>query len=423
MLFYHRAELWYNDAANCKESVRIMTDRKKPELLAPAGDMECVRAAIRYGADAVYLGGPFMQMRADKVGFTRDALIQASREIHAAGRKLYVTVNCFAFSDEIPQLGEYALFLKEIGTDAVIVSDIGAIAQIREECPDLEIHVSTQANCMNARAARVYYDMGVRRIVLARELSLEQIAQIRANTPEDLELEAFVHGAMCMSYSGRCLLSAYLAGRSGNRGECAQTCRWNYYLMEEKRPGEYFKIEEDERGSAILSSKELCCIEHLKAFEEAGICSFKIEGRMRTPFYTATVVNAYRMAIDEAAPMDLLRKELDTVSHRPFCTGFYFGDPNQLIPDTEGYVRDWLFVATALEASKNGQLRIETRNPFAAGDTLEYLSPGQTGKAFTVSSIANDAGESLERSATPMRVLTIDAPDGVQAGDILRKRI
>ena len=400
-----------------------MTERKKPELLAPAGDMECVRAAIRYGADAIYLGGPFMQMRAGKVGFTRETLTQASREIHDAGRKLYVTVNCFAFSDEIPQLGEYARFLKSIGTDAVIVSDIGAIAQIREECPELEIHVSTQANCMNWRAAKVYYDMGVKRIVLARELSLEKIAQIRANVPEDLELEAFVHGAMCMSYSGRCLLSAYLAGRSGNRGECAQTCRWNYYLMEEKRPGEYFKIEEDERGSAILSSKELCCIEHLKAFEEAGICSFKIEGRMRTPFYTATVVNAYRIAIDDAAPMDLLRRELDTVSHRPFCTGFYFGDPNQLIPDTEGYVRDWLFVATALEASKNGQLRIETRNPFAAGDTLEFLSPGQTGKAFTVSSIANDAGEPLERSATPMRVLTISAPDGVQAGDILRKKI
>ena len=400
-----------------------MTERKKPELLAPAGDMECVRAAIRYGADAVYLGGPFMQMRADKVGFTRETLSQASREIHDAGRKLYVTVNCFAFSDEIPQLGEYACFLKSIGTDAVIVSDIGAIAQIREECPDLEIHVSTQANCMNWRAAKVYHDMGVKRIVLARELSLEKVAQIRANVPEDLELEAFVHGAMCMSYSGRCLLSAYLAGRSGNRGECAQTCRWNYYLMEEKRPGEYFKIEEDERGSAILSSKELCCIEHLKAIEEAGICSFKIEGRMRTPFYTATVVNAYRMAIDGTAPMELLRKELDTVSHRPFCTGFYFGDPNQLIPDTEGYVRDWLFVATALEASKNGQLRIETRNPFATGDTLEFLSPGQTGKAFTVSSIVNDAGEPLERSATPMRVLTISAPDGVQAGDILRKRI
>ena len=400
-----------------------MTDRKRPELLAPAGDMECVRAAIRYGADAIYLGGPFMQMRADKVGFTRETLAQASREIHAAGRKLYVTVNCFAFPDEIPQMGEYARFLQEIGTDAVIVSDIGAIAEIRETAPSLAVHVSTQANCMNWRAAKVYYDMGIRRIVLARELSLRQIADIRANIPDDLELEAFVHGAMCMSYSGRCLLSAYLAGRSGNRGECAQTCRWDYYLMEEKRPGEYFKIEEDERGSAILSSKELCCIEHLKEFEEAGICSFKIEGRMRTPFYTATVVNAYRMAIDGTAPVELLKKELDTVSHRPFCTGFYFGDPNQLLPDTKGYVRDWLFVATALEDSKNGSLKIETRNPFAIGDTLEFLSPGRIGVPFPVTSLASEDGEPMERSATPMCVVTVSAPDGVKAGDILRKRI
>ena len=400
-----------------------MTDKKKPELLAPAGDMECVRAALRYGADAVYCGGPFLQMRAEKAGFSREELALAAREIHEAGKKLYVTVNCFAYPDEIAPIGEYARFLESIGTDAVIVSDLGAIAQIRGECPDLDVHVSTQANCMNWKTAKVYHDMGVRRIVLARELSLEQIGGIRKNTPEDLELEAFVHGAMCMSYSGRCLLSAYLAGRSGNRGECAQTCRWNYYLMEEKRPGEYFKIEEDERGSAILSSKELCCIEHLKEFEDAGICSFKIEGRMRTPFYTATVVNAYRMAIDGAAPMEQLKKELDTVSHRPFCTGFYFGDPEQLIPDTKGYIRDWLFVATALEASKNGQLRIETRNPFAVGDTLEFLSPGRTGVPFTVSSIADDAGAFLNRSATPMRILTVSAPDGIEAGDILRKRI
>ncbi|MBR3394275.1 MAG: U32 family peptidase [Firmicutes bacterium] len=403
--------------------MKTMSDHKKPELLAPAGDMEGVRTALRYGADAIYCGGPFLQMRASKVGFTREELAQASREIHEAGKKLYVTVNVFARNDEIPALAEYVGYLKEIGVDAVIVSDLGAIAQIRETVPDMEIHVSTQANCMNWRAAKVYYDLGVKRIVLARELTLQQIAEIRANVPEDLELEAFVHGAMCMSYSGRCLLSAYLAGRSGNRGECAQTCRWNYYLMEEKRPGEYFKIEEDDRGSAILSSKELCCIEHLKEFEEAGICSFKIEGRMRTPFYTATVVNAYRMAIDEAAPIAALRKELDTVSHRPFCTGFYFGDPNQLIPDTEGYVRDWLFVATALEASKNGLLRIETRNPFAVGDTIEFLSPGHTGTPFAVSSIMNEDGEPLDRSATPMRILTISAPEGIKAGDILRKKI
>jgi putative protease len=238
-----------------------------------------------------------------------------------------------------------------------------------------------------------------------------------------LELEAFVHGAMCMSYSGRCLLSAYLAGRSGNRGECAQTCRWDYYLMEEKRPGEYFKIEEDERGSAILSSKELCCISLLDRLQAAGVCSFKIEGRMRTPFYTATVVNAYRLAIDGKAGEETLRRELDTVSHRPFCTGFSLGDPSQLIPDTKGYIRDWLFVATALEDSADGKVKVQTRNPFAAGDELEYLQPGRTGIPFRVDAIADEENTPMERSATPMRVLTISAPDGIRAGDILRKKV
>jgi putative protease len=408
---------------------------KRPELLAPAGDLECLRAALRYGADAIYSGGPFMQMRASKVGFSHEALAQASREVHEAGKKLYVTVNCFAFSDEIAPIAEYAQFLESIGVDGVIVSDLGAIAQIREACPALPVHVSTQASCTNYKTALVYYGMGIRRIVLARELSLEQIAEIRANVPDDMELEAFIHGAMCMSYSGRCLLSAYLAGRSGNRGECAQTCRWDYYLMEEKRPGEYFKIEESERGSAILSSKELCCIGLLDRLQAAGVSSFKVEGRMRTPFYTATVVNAYRMAIDAAAHPDgmlgplspqheaSLRRELDTVSHRPFCTGFYLGDPSQLIPDTRGYIRDWLFVATALEDSADGFVKVQTRNPFAVGDELEYLSPGSMGVPFRVTVIADEENTPMERSAVPMRVLTISAPDGIRAGDILRKKV
>lgn len=395
---------------------------KNAELLMPAGDMEGIETCLRYGADAIYCGGPFMQMRASKVGFTEEKLEEASRKIHEKGKKLYVTVNCFADNDEIPRIGSYANFLKAIGVDAVIVSDIGAISEIKEKCPDLEVHVSTQANCMNYRAANVYYNMGASRVVVARELSLEKIREIRDNTPKDLELEAFVHGAMCMSYSGRCLLSAYLTGRSGNKGECAQSCRWNYYLMEEKRPGEYFKIEEDDRGSAILSSKEMCCIEHLQDFADAGICSFKVEGRMRTPFYTATVANAYRMAIDGKAPVDKLMAELNTISHRPFCTGFYYGDPNALIPDTEGYIRDWLFVATALEDSKDGKVKVMTRNPFCLGDELEVLTPGSLGRPFRVSSIVTEEGENLERSATPMRVLTISAPEGILKGDIMRKK-
>lgn len=388
----------------------------------PAGDMEGVETSLRYGADAIYCGGPFMQMRASKVGFTEEKLAEASEKIHAMGKKLYVTVNCFAENEEIPRIGGYAKFLKGIGVDAVIVSDIGAIAEIKEKCPELEVHVSTQANCMNYRAANVYYNMGASRVVVARELSLERIREIRENTPKDLELEAFVHGAMCMSYSGRCLLSAYLTGRSGNKGECAQSCRWNYYLMEEKRPGEYFKIEEDDRGSAILSSKEMCCIEHLQDFADAGVCSLKVEGRMRTPFYTATVANAYRMAIDGKASREELMAELNTISHRPFCTGFYYNDPNALIPDTEGYIRDWLFVATALEDSKDGKVKVMTRNPFQCGDELQVLTPGSLGRPFGVTSIVNEDGEALDRSATPMRVLTISAPDGILKGDIIRKR-
>lgn len=396
--------------------------KKDAELLAPAGDMEGLRAALRYGADAVYCGGPFMQMRAEKAGFSEEELEIASREVHEAGKKLYVTVNCFAENAEIQQIAAYARFLRDIGADAAIVSDIGVIAEIKEKCPELDVHVSTQANCMNYRAARVYRDMGASRIVLARELDLEQIRSMRQNIPEDLELEAFVHGAMCMSYSGRCLLSAYLAGRSGNRGECAQSCRWNYYLMEEKRPGEYFKVVESGEGSAILSSKELCCIDILDEMADAGICSFKIEGRMRTPFYAATVTNAYRMAMDGAADADALGKELNTVSHRPFCTGFYLGDPQALMPDTEGYIRDWLFVGTAEEDSRGGFARIRTRNPFARGDELEYLSPGLPGIAFRLERIEDEDGRETERSATPMRSLRISAPDGIKKGDIIRKR-
>ena len=401
----------------------LMPGGGKPELLAPAGDMETVKTALRFGADAVYLGGPFMQLRAASAGFDEKRLTEASELIHGAGKRLYVTVNCFANNDEIPRLGEYARFLKDIGVDAVIVSDIGAVAEIKACVPDLEVHLSTQANCMNYRAAGVYYDMGVSRIVLARELSIEKIAELRAKTPKCLQLEAFIHGAMCMAYSGRCLMSAFLAGRSGNRGQCAQTCRWNYYLMEEKRPGEYFKVEEDERGMTILSSKELCCVDILKQLADAGVCSFKMEGRMRTPFYIATVCNAYRMLIDGDITPAEARAELETTSHRPFCTGFYLGDPNQTASDTEGYVREWLFVATALENSADGKLRIETRNPFAVGDTLEVLSPGKPCMRFAVESIEDEDGITMDRSARPMRILTINAPEGITPRDLLRKKV
>jgi len=400
---------------------------KNIELLAPAGDMEGIRTALKYGADAIYCGGPFMQMRAEKVGFTMDDLAQASEEIHAKGKKLFVTVNCFAKNDEIVRIGEYAKELKGIA-DAVIVSDLGAICQIRETVPELEVHLSTQANCTNYKTACLYHSLGVRRIVLARELSINQIRELRAKVPDDLELEAFVHGAMCMSYSGRCLLSAYLTGRSGNRGQCAQTCRWNYYLMEEKRPGEYYKIEEDERGTTILSSKELCCVDILDQLADAGICSFKIEGRMRTPYSIGTVINAYRMVMDGKVNMkdpsgaDLIHRELNTTSHRPFATGFYQGDKESLAPDDQGYLRDWLFVGTASEKSKDGMVKIQTRNPFAVGDEVEVLTPGMAGRPFVIEKIINDDGQAIERSAVPMKTMYINGLDGIEPEDLIRKK-
>lgn len=395
----------------------------KPELLAPSGDIETVKTAIRYGADAVYLGGPMMQMRAASAGFTWETLKEASDIIHAAGKKMYVTVNIFPNNLEIPMLGDYSKRLSDLGADALIVSDIGAVSEIKEKNPDIVLHLSTQANCMNYKAAQTYYDLGVRRIVLARELSIEQIAQIRNKVPADLELEGFVHGAMCMSYSGRCMISAFTTGRSANRGQCAQSCRWKYYLMEEKRPGEYFEVQENSEGMEILSSKELCCVDLLDDLEKAGICSFKIEGRMRTPFYVGTVVNAYRMLLDGKIDAQAARSEVDTASHRPFCTGFYLGNPEEISADTNGYVRNTLFVATAAENSKDGKLKIETRNPFEVGDELEVLTPGCAGRAFTVESIETEEGEAITRSATPMKILTINAPDGVLASDIIRKRL
>ena len=393
-------------------------DLKNVELLLPSGDMECVETAIRYGADAVYLGGPFMQMRAEHVGFDLEDVGNACYKLHQAGKKLYVTVNCFANNDEIPKLGSYAKNLHMIGVDAIIVSDIGAIAEIKEKCPDMEIHLSTQANCMNYKAAEVYYNMGVKRIVLARELSIEKIAEIAANKPKDLELEAFIHGAMCMSYSGRCMISAFLTGRSGNRGECAQGCRWNYYLMEEKRPGEYYPVIESDKGMTILSSKELCCVDILQKLADAGVVSFKVEGRMRTPYYVGTVANAYRTFMDGKISAKEARAELNTVSHRPYCTGFYEGEPSQIAPDDNGYIRDALYIGNVAEGGK-----IKTRNAFDLGDELEVLTPGKVGRSFKVEKIINSEGESIERSSHPMDTIEINLPDGVLPGDIIRKRV
>lgn len=395
---------------------------KKPELLAPAGDMNCLMAAARFGADAVYIGGPLLQLRAEKSAFTEENIAHAASYLHKLGKKLYVTVNSFTKNHEIEPLKGYARTLYALGVDAVIVADLGALRTIKQAEPRLEVHISTQANCCNYASAMAYYEMGASRIVVAREMTIEEIAQMHENIPEDLEIEAFVHGAMCMAYSGRCLISSYLNNRSGNRGECTQPCRWEYYLVERNRPNEYLKLEEYQDHSALLSSHDMKAISFLDKLAEAGVDSFKIEGRMKTEYYVSHVVNAYRRAIDGTAPMELLEDELDAISHRPYNSGFYFGN---LVYDHKNdgqYHWDCTFAGVALEDCTNGMLKIEQRNFFRLGDTIEVLSPDSIGMKFTCTEIINEKGEGCETACHPQEILTLACDVDVKKGDILRVR-
>ncbi|MEG1181367.1 MAG: U32 family peptidase [Oscillospiraceae bacterium] len=393
----------------------------KPELLAPAGDLECLKSALRFGADAVYIGGSFMQLRAAAAAFDDDAMEKAVELVHERSKKLYVTVNSFAKNSEIQRLSVYAKKLSSMGVDAAIVSDIGALDTMKKAAPELEIHISTQANCQNYAAAAVYYNMGAKRVVLAREMSVEDIKILRENTPKELELEAFVHGAMCMAYSGRCLLSAYLTNRSGNRGDCAQSCRWMYHLCEEKRPGEYFKVEESEAGTAILSSQDMCCIAITQELVEAGVTSFKIEGRMKSPYYVATVTNAYRRRIDNTAPPEVLEKELCSVSHRPYSQGFYHGKMDEFRPDNGVYIRDCTFAGVVLEG-ENGLYKVEQRNYFKCGDSLEIISPLSVGQSFEVKKILDCEKCECEFANRAKDIYYIECPVELKAGDMLRTR-
>ncbi len=400
------------------------------ELLCPAGDMECLRAALRFGADAVYVGGPQLQLRAANAGFSMDALAQAVKETHALGRRLYVTVNAFPTNDELEALGDYAQGLFALGVDAAIVADLGAVAVMRKAAPNLPIHISTQANCLNWAAATAWYELGASRVVLAREMTLEQIGQLRAHTPAALELEAFVHGAMCMAWSGRCMISAYLTGRSANRGGCTQSCRWRYHLVEEKRPGEFFPVEEDDRGTTILSSHDLNCLDFLDQIAAAGVTSFKIEGRMKSPYYVATVTNAYRQRLDGLANgpassefLALLQRELDAVSHRTYATGFYFGQMRRHAPDDGVYRQDCVFAGVVMERLDSGRVRIQLRNPIHRGDVLEVLSPGSLGRTLLAEGLTTPDGRALAQVVEPMVLFDMDAPPELAAGDMLRKRL
>ena len=371
---------------------RAAGDMRAVELLAPAGGPSQLKAAIRFGADAVYLAVDRFGMRARADNFALDDMASVVDFAHANGAKVHVTLNILMGQADIEALPAYCEALDAAGVDAFIIGDIGAFSLARKHAPHVDLHVSTQASVMNAAAARAWHDLGAKRVVCAREMSLDDIATMRANTPSDLEIEAFVHGAMCMAYSGRCLLSAGMTGRSGNKGACAQSCRWSYALVEEKRPGEYFPIEEDQTGSFILNAQDLNMIEHLDELAAAGVSSLKIEGRNKRAFYVATVVHAYRQVLDGGDVISA-RDELNTISHRPYSTGFYYGRATQS-PEQDGYIKECVHVAT-VEAceeveAQNGRWRLTVccHNAFAEGSELESLSPHRPSAVVRPRSIA-----------------------------------
>ena len=392
-----------------------------PELLAPAGDFECVKAAFAYGADAVYLGGWMLQLRSKKAGFNEENLIKTIEYAHERGKRVYVTLNSFARNDELETVGEYGRHLHDMGADAVIISDLGVLTSVKSACPDIEVHISTQANCQNWQTAKTYYDLGAARVILGREMTMKEIAELRQRVPKDLKIECFIHGAMCMAYSGRCLLSSFLNGRSANRGECTQPCRWKYRLVEESRPGVYMPVAEEEGFSSILSSHDLCMIEHIDEMTKAGIDSFKIEGRMKTEYYVATVVNAYRRVMDGSSSAEYCRNELDCISHRPYSTGFYY-DKVKYEHANDGQSRSsCVFVGTVIEGG-DGKATVCQRNKFSVGDTLEVLTPGSEYKCFEVTSITDENGEAMDSAPNPKQTVIINCPYRLEKDDILRRR-
>ncbi len=391
------------------------------ELLAPAGSMENLEAALYFGADAVYCGGPFLQLRAEAAGFSMETLKEAIRRTHEKGKKIYVTVNCFAKNREIETAGAYAKALYDMGADAVIVSDLGVIAAIREACPAIPIHVSTQANALNYKTVQIYRQLGASRVVLGREMTMEEIEQLAGRT-DGAELEVFIHGAMCMAYSGRCLLSSALAARSGNRGECAQPCRWNYYLVEQQRANTAIPVVQAGEATAVLSSTDLNAIRLADRLAAAGVASFKIEGRMKSAYYVATVVNAYRQYMDGKASLDDCDAELSCASHRPYADGFFFGAAKN-DPFNDGlYHSDCDFIAAVTGDSENGVCTVEMRNRFRVGDVLEILSPNSMGLSFPVTRIENAAGETLDDAALVQETLRLSCPYPLRKGDMLRRR-
>ena len=397
------------------------------ELLAPAGTFEKMQTAFYFGADAVYFAGKKFGLRAFAGNFTDEEILKATQYAHNLGKKVYVTLNILAHEDDFDGLQEYLKNLEMAKVDAVIVSDLGIINFIKEFAPSLTIHVSTQANILNSYAIKFMAKLGVKRIVLARELSLAEIKKIRANIPSEIELECFVHGAMCISYSGRCLLSNYLTGRDANRGACAQCCRWEYIITEKSRNGDKYEIQEDDRGTYILNSKDLNMIEHLKELESAGVMSFKIEGRMKSPYYVANVVNAYRRALNlkdniSNEEMESLKNELYKTSHRQYTTGFYLGENNKECLSSSMPVQTSEFMAVVIDDADGEKVLIEQRNRFKIGDKLEILSPNDTfNKKIKLNKMTDEVGAEVLDAKNVQQKLYIYTNLNLKKGDILRK--
>lgn len=411
---------------------------KRPEILSPAGDFEKLRSAVYFGADAVYLAGRAFGMRAASGNFSDEELKEATEYCHSRGVKIYVTVNIMPRDGEYGALERFLTYLGEIGVDAAIVSDLGVAALLKKCAPGVALHVSTQASVVSSAACMAWHALGASRVVLARELSLEAVKNIRKNIPDDLEIECFVHGSMCVAYSGRCLLSQHYVGRDANRGACAQPCRWIYSrdtaltaeIAEEKRKNELLPVVEDGGDTFVMSSKDMCMIEHIPELCEAGIHSFKLEGRVRSAYYTAVVTNTYKMALDayfrdgESYVFDpALKRELDSVSHREYGTGFFFKSPHEdanLVTEP-GYIREKAYLATAVDGcSAGGVARFVQRNKIFDGSRAELLTPGKTGQELTVTEMKNEAGEKIESAPHPGMIFTVRSPIEIKKGDILR---
>ena len=395
------------------------------ELLAPAGDMERLRMSLAYGADAVYLAGTDFGMRSFAGNFTPEELKQAVALCHSRGVAVHVTCNTMPRNGEIARMPEWLEYLQELGVDAAILADVGVLSLLKKHAPRVKAHISTQASVSNYQAAAAWYELGASRVILARELSLDEIREIRAKTPRELEIEAFVHVAMCVSYSGRCLLSNYMTGRDANRGACAQPCRYQYALVEEKRPGEYFPIGEDAGGAYIMNSKDMCMIDHIPELIDAGLDSLKIEGRAKSAYYAAVVTGAYRHAIDaalEGRPLDpVWRDEVEKVSHRPYSTGFYFGEPGQHTSHSR-YVRDWQIMAVVTSCAPDGTALCELRNKLSAGDELELVGPGLKPVPVTVEGLTDGDGLPIPEARKPQMPFYFRLPIQAPPLSLLRRK-